>query len=927
MRPVERRRFRYLLLVGALLTAATVAADALGRLGFLESELYDLRAKSCQFFLRPPVPPLHVGIDANSLEAYGRWPWPRARVAAVVDQLYAAGAKVVALDIVFSDPDQFGPEQDEILAAAMGRGGATVTSVQLHTATVSEARARFTGRLRGELARDLELSPEAVRQALERDGFRSTDGSGDFVSDFVEERKEAMFQRIAAELDAGASDPDEIRARLLPGVDLATVADTSPLTLAFAEQYDRAERARYMRRFMRPPEPGLPASPGSNRAPPVLPVARESAGVGFTNYDPDDDGAVRAVPLWLDVNGRLVPQLGLATLCMAVGTRPEEVRITPAAVVVPRRTGAGGDIVIPTHTHEFAQGRRVAHCMSIPMFGTGEWESMYDFPRHARPAQLVSVVGALRIVSTRQRIARNEDVADRAITAILALTDKDAADNYGVLAAEVRPRGDMTDQALAGVPDAVIAIWKTSTSPGQLARETSRIAKAQGALTQYLALDRQLRSLLSEQQQALTDAVRGRVAIIGWVADASVDFKETPVHQLCPGVVVHGAIYNAAMSGELWTTAPPGYVPAITAVLGLLTTATVARLSPAKGFLAALVGVATYAGVNGVLLFDYGDLIVGAAGPVTVIAVTWAGITLTRVGIEIAERTRITRRFQTYVDPRLVAFIVEHPELKRFEGEVREMTVGFTDLAGFTTLTEQLGPRTVGLLSRYMGRMVLVIRGHRGLVHRFMGDGIMFSFGAPEPNPDHAADAVAAMLDMQAALARFNEEIVAEGFPALRMRIGVCTGQVVVGDSGADACDYTCLGDTTNSAARLESANKAVGTANLISARTLELLGGRYLVRPIGRLVVPGKHEWMMTYEPICPAADATDAQRRLVELTTAMVEHFQAARFEEALAAAAQVDEAVGPSKLTAVYRDLCRQHLADPPASFAGQIVVREK
>ena len=925
MRPVERRRFRYLLLVGALLTAATVAADSVGSLAFLESELYDRRAQYCQFFLRPPAPPVHVDIDSKSLEEIGAWPWPRTRIAAVIDELYAAGAKVVALDILFSDPK---PEEDEVLGQVLDARRTAVVAVNLNTGSRTDVDVTFSQRLRAELRGNLELSPEAARLALEQRGVRHADAEGDFVSLFVDERREAMFDRIRAALAAGSTDPDAIRGNVLPGVRLATASDRSPLVKLFDEQYDRALRVQEMDRFFRAPEPGLPpAFRGSNPAPLVLPMARAAGGVGFSNYDPDYDGAVRAVPLWLDVDGRLLPQLALATLCAAVGTTPHDVRITADSVIVPRKVGGGPDIVIPTHTRDFGRDKGVAHCVNVPMLGQRDWESMYDFPRHARTADHISILAAARIVGARERAERNEAVADRAILDTLAVTDPEVGENYGQLKPGVRPRKDMVAKASAEIAEKLDELRQIPNPPDELARQVRALQVARPALNEYLALDRELSALLTDQQRTLAEQVKGRTVFVGWIADGKVDFVTTAVHQRCPGVVVHGAIYSAAMSGELWRTVPAGYVPAITAALGLLTTVTVARLSPAKGFVAGLVALVAFVVVNGVLLFDYGDLIVGAAGPVTVIAVTWAGITLTRVGIEIAERTRITRRFQSYVDPRLVAYIVEHPELKRFEGEVREMTVGFTDLAGFTSLTEQLGPKTVGLLSRYMGRMVPVIRGHRGLVHRFMGDGIMFSYGAPDPNPDHAADAVATMLAMQAALARFNDEIVAEGYPPLAMRVGVCTGQVVVGDAGADAVDYTCLGDTTNSAARLESANKAVGTRNLLDARTLELLNDRYLVRPVGRLVVPGKRDGMMTFEPICPAADATDGQRRLVELTAAMVEHFQAARFEEAMAAAGQVDAEFGPSKLTDVYRELCRQHLADPPANFAGTIVVREK
>jgi len=306
----------------------------------------------------------------------------------------------------------------------------------------------------------------------------------------------------------------------------------------------------------------------------------------------------------------------------------------------------------------------------------------------------------------------------------------------------------------------------------------------------------------------------------------------------------------------------------------------------------------------------------------------WSGITLTDFIIEIAERNRITRRFRNYVDPTLVDWVLNHPEQTRFDGEVRVMTMAFSDLAGFTAITEHLGERAIPLVARYMGKMVPVIRANKGIVSKLMGDGIYFFFGAPEPCPEHAANAVSAVLGMHEALSLFNEELKEEGLPELGMRLGVSTGRVVIGDAGPeDASDYTAMGDVVNLASRLETANKVFGTKTLITNRTVDLLGNAYLIRPIANLRVAGKTEGVPVFEPLSSMDSATPEQKKLAELTSAVVTAYQRGAFADCIEAADQMDREIGPGKLTALYRKLCTKDLAEPPVEFDGQVVLTEK
>ena len=439
-----------------------------------------------------------------------------------------------------------------------------------------------------------------------------------------------------------------------------------------------------------------------------------------------------------------------------------------------------------------------------------------------------------------------------------------------------------------------------------------------------------LQRQLAAQRAELKRDLGGKAVLIGWVATAAIaDQKPTSIHPQAPGVVVHGTIVNAILTGELWRTLPRWVTSLATLAMGLLVTAAVTALSPGRGFVVSLLLAAAYLATNGLLLFDYGNVLLGIAGPVLCIGVVWAGGTMTRLIMEGVERARITRRFASYVDPQLVDFVLEHEEQDIFKGVEREMTVVFNDLAGFTALSERLGRDIVPMLNEFMGRATKVITRHHGLVNKFLGDGIMFFFNAPQPNLDYARDAVACVLDLQVMLQQFNRELADRDLPVLSLRTGASTGTMVVGDAGsAERSDYTVLGDMVNLASRLESANKAVGTSNLMTDRTVELAGDKFLFRPVGRITVVGQTVGVTVFEALAPLESATEEQKKLAELTRAMVDASIDGRPADCLEALNRMEDAFGESKLTHLYRDKCDCYLRDPSAGeFERQIVLTSK
>ena len=213
--------------------------------------------------------------------------------------------------------------------------------------------------------------------------------------------------------------------------------------------------------------------------------------------------------------------------------------------------------------------------------------------------------------------------------------------------------------------------------------------------------------------------------------------------------------------------------------------------------------------------------------------------------------------FSRYVPAEVVARLIAEPGLMRLGGEAREVTLLFTDLAGFTTLSERLSAeQTVELLGLYFGAMAPIVHASGGTIDKYIGDALMAFWGAPLDDARHAEHAVRAAIAMQAAMDGLCDALERRGLPRIAMRIGLHTGRVVVGNVGsAERFSYTAIGDAVNLAARLEGANKAFGTGILLSDATAALLPPSIALRALDEVVVKGKSAPVRVYTPCADAA------------------------------------------------------------------------
>jgi len=359
--------------------------------------------------------------------------------------------------------------------------------------------------------------------------------------------------------------------------------------------------------------------------------------------------------------------------------------------------------------------------------------------------------------------------------------------------------------------------------------------------------------LLEGPDAALVELIQGHIVLIGTSAAGLKDLRPTPLEPFEAGVTIHAQAIEQMILGHY--LARPDWAKGAEVLLLVLTGTLLLLLLPRIGAVwSMLVGLGTAAAaVTGswIAFVDYRLLLDPLYPSLAAIAV-YLGVSF--YGRLRAERDKrhVRDAFSTYLAPALVDRLVDSPEALSLGGESREMTFLFTDIAGFTSFTERSRPeQLVEQLNLYLDRMCAVVMEHGGTIDKIVGDAIHAIFNAPLDQPDHAARAVACALELDRVA---NEFVQSHSTAEQRFgitRIGVNTGPAIVGNFGGKRrFDYTAHGDAINTAARLESVNKHLGTHVCVSATTAAQSPDQTF-RPIAVLVLKGKTQGVETFVPV----------------------------------------------------------------------------
>lgn len=354
----------------------------------------------------------------------------------------------------------------------------------------------------------------------------------------------------------------------------------------------------------------------------------------------------------------------------------------------------------------------------------------------------------------------------------------------------------------------------------------------------------------------------GQIILIGSSAQGLMDLRFNSLGRIMPGVEAHAQALEQILSGHFLQR--PGWALALETLLAvfgglLIVTLCLRWLTP--GSTAALLGLLGALSVGSWLGFVQHGYLLDPAGPGLVIGLGFTVASLYRHRVSEREQRWIKEAFSRYVSPNRVAYLLEHRDSLQLGGKRQSGSFIFTDLANFTSLMEDHDPAVMtSVLNAYLDGMIAIVFKHEGTLDRIIGDAVAAVFSAPVEQADHAARAYACALEMYDFATRFAADCQQQGLPFGHTRIGVHTGEVIVGNFGGSSMfDYRALGDAVNTAARLESVNKHLGTRFCVSAATLAGVP-EAAVRPTARLILKGRHQALATFEPLPAAADHAQA-------------------------------------------------------------------
>ena len=444
--------------------------------------------------------------------------------------------------------------------------------------------------------------------------------------------------------------------------------------------------------------------------------------------------------------------------------------------------------------------------------------------------------------------------------------------------------------------------------------------------------------------------LKNKIVIIGSVMAEERDYHNVPLYKeeggkknyAMNGVEIHATAIQNVIDKNFITTTDPIIENIVIILLSLISFIGLLALKQVHirhmwlleigAFLLTVVLVGAVFEIS-IIVFSNSNVLMNVVNPCLAIVFSYFGTAFYQYLTERQQKAVIKNMFGHYINPAVVNELVSNPEKAKLGGDRRELTVFFSDIANFTSISEQYHARPEGLvtlLNEFLDEMTRIVLKYEGTLDKYEGDAIMAFWGAPLPQNDHALRTCLAALEMQKRLELLRPKWVKEGKPPLSVRMGINTGIVIVGNMGGkDRFDYTVIGDSVNLASRLEGANKQYKSNIMISDFTYTHIKNKVIVRELDLIQVKGKTEPVKVYELLGTAdMGMTENQKQALEMYHEGLKLYRSRKWEEAIAYMQQAYSLDETCYVAQIYTERANLYqITPPPAEWNGVFIMTTK
>ncbi len=881
------------ILIPILAAALFSALNLFGFFKTVENRFYDIL-----LHLKPAVAEdpsiLLLDVDDTAIANVGVWPWSRDIMAEGLLTMREFGAEYAVFDIEYTEQSPRGVDSallnEKIPRALAGEFSMLNRNIQdlfaaVRAKTLSIADA-------AEYLKDLESLSDRSREKLLAAVRSIVRDNDDFLG-----RAAGVFGKAYFTVNMLPSGEEKLPPELR-----ALGEEKLPLEKAAAD-------------------PGAIPYRTVEIRPAIYPILSRAAGAGFPNVEVDGDGVRRRLFLALDYKGRVYPQLAFSALHDKLG-RPrvtvKKDRIILEGAALP---GKGTkDLTVPLAR----DGTVLINWPAKNYWNSFRHLSYWHLELHRR--QEDALARGLELMEQDQYLSYHEknphflDLYRRSREVREALLAGEASADfreYAALREEFfREAADFLDGPAEGrILSIIDNILKTGRPTEDEKREYGKIrGEVETNFRNLRSLDREFRT----NRETLARNLKGAFCIIGNTATSTTDLGVNPFAERYENVGTHASIANTILQEKFLDDAPL----AVRIIMAfLLTTGTfflLRRLEPLASILAGMAVVAVVL-AGGAVFFVATGVYPGLLTPTLAVFFTFVSLAFLKFLVTAREKSYIRNAFGHYLAADVINELLVDPDKLRLGGEKKHMTAIFTDVRGFSTISEQMDPTDlVRLLNLYLTRMSDTIMDLRGTIDKYEGDAIIAFFGAPVSYPEHAANALESAVRMKKIEAELNEQFLRDKLSPLPLltRIGINTGDMVVGNMGtAKKMDYTIMGNAVNLAARLEGVNKQYGTWVLASEFSYGEVGDRFTARMLDRVRVVGINTPVRLHEVLDMKSETPADLREGVDVFHSGLDLFEKKDWAKAKKMFAETLRILPDDGPATVFLKRCDANIQNPP------------